>query len=66
MKSGELKKLAKAYATHFPTPWQHVGNEFMRRDGDWVQIISFNASRFDDSRAKSRRKHSKLLFHPEA
>lgn len=48
MKSGELKKVAQAYATHLPAPWQRVGNEFCRREGDWVQIVAFNASRFSD------------------
>ena len=46
MKSGELKKVAQSYASFLPAPWQRVGNEFMRSEGDWVQIVSFNASRF--------------------
>ena len=48
MKSGELKKVAQAYATYLPTPWKRVGNEFMRREGEWVQIVTFNASRFSE------------------
>ncbi len=48
MKAGELKKIAKAHKHFFPAPWVTVGNEFMRIEGDWVQIISFNASRFAD------------------
>jgi hypothetical protein len=48
MKSGALKKVAQAYAAYLPAPWQRVGNEFMRRDGDWVQIVAFNASRFSE------------------
>jgi hypothetical protein len=48
MKSGELKKIAQAYSTYFPEPWRRVGNEFIRREGDWVQIIAFNASRFSE------------------
>ena len=46
MKRGELRKLAQAYETFILTPWQRVGSEFMRCEGDWVQIIAFNASRF--------------------
>ncbi len=48
MKSGELKKVANAYAPYLPAPWHRVGNEFMRRGGDWVQIVAFNASRFSE------------------
>lgn len=48
MKKGELKKVAQAYGALIPRPWQRVGNAFMRRDGDWVQIIGFNASRWSD------------------
>ena len=48
MKSGELKKVVQAYASHLPAPWQRVGNEFCRCEGDWVQIIAFNASRFSE------------------
>jgi hypothetical protein len=28
--------------------WMRIGSEFMRRCGEWVQVVSFNASRFDD------------------
>jgi hypothetical protein len=48
MKSGELKKVAQGYEAYLPGPWQRVGNEFIRREGDWVQIIAFNASRFSE------------------
>ena len=48
MKAGELKKIAQAYAAYLPGPWLRVGNEFMRREGDWVQIVAFNASRFSE------------------
>jgi hypothetical protein len=48
MKSGELKKVVQAYATRLPTPWRRVGNEFIRHEGDWVQIVAFNASRFSE------------------
>ena len=46
MKSGELKKVAQAYAACLQAPWHRVGNAFLRCEGDWVQIIGFNASRF--------------------
>lgn len=46
MKSGELKKITQGYVGCFQAPWLRVGNEFIRREDDWVQIISFNASRF--------------------
>lgn len=48
MKSGELKKVAQAYSTQLPAPWQRVGDEFIRQEGDWVQIVAFNASRFSE------------------
>ena len=48
MKSGEIKKVVQAYVPFFHSPWKRVRNEFMRREGDWVQIISFNASRWAD------------------
>jgi hypothetical protein len=48
VKSVELKKIAIAYSIYLPEPWQQVGNEFFRREGDWVQIVGFNASRFLD------------------
>jgi hypothetical protein len=48
MKSGLLNKIVHAYAPFFPRPWQRVRDEFMRREGDWVQIVAFNPSRFDD------------------
>lgn len=48
MKSGELKKVAQAYKAYLSGPWHRVGNEFIRREGDWVQIIAFNASRFSE------------------
>lgn len=51
MKSVELKRVAQAYSIFLPAPWQRVGNEFVRREGDWVQIIAFNASRFSEQYA---------------
>jgi hypothetical protein len=48
VKSGKLKKVAQAYATFLPAPWQRVGNEFIRCEADWVQIVAFNASRFSE------------------
>ena len=48
MKSGELKKVAQAYTAYLPEPWKRVGNEFLRHEGDWVQIIAFNPSRFSE------------------
>lgn len=48
VKSGELKKVAQTYAAYLPAPWQRVGNAFIRGQGDWAQIIGFNASRFAD------------------
>jgi hypothetical protein len=51
MKSGELKKVAQAYAACLSTPWLRVGSEFIRREGDWAQIVGFNASRFSEQYA---------------
>lgn len=48
MRSGELKKVAQAYTACLPAPWLRVGSEFIRREGDWVQIVAFNASRFSE------------------
>jgi len=49
MKSGELGKVARGYASYLPTPWERVGSEFRRREGDWVQMVVFNASRFTEN-----------------
>lgn len=46
MKSNELKKVAQGYVKCLPKFWLPSRNEFVRSEGDWVQIISFNASRF--------------------
>lgn len=48
MKKGEIKTVVQSYTSHLPAPWQRVGNEFMRYEGDWVQIVTFNASRFTE------------------
>src|SRR5438105_2481447 len=48
MKSGQLKVIVKAYADYFPASWKRIGTEFMRQEGDWVQILRFNPSRFAD------------------
>lgn len=49
MKAGLLKKIARSYFTLFPADWKLYGSEIMRKEGDWVQIVSFNASRFNDT-----------------
>jgi hypothetical protein len=49
MKAGLLKKIASDYAGLFPVEWRRAGSEFLRRRDDWVQIVSFNPSRFDDT-----------------
>ncbi len=48
MKSGEIRKVANSYAALFRCEWNQRGSEFRRVDGDWVQIVSFNPSRFDE------------------
>jgi hypothetical protein len=46
MKKGELKKVATDYEQLFPVEWKRVQNDFMRRNGSWVQIVAFNPSRW--------------------
>ncbi len=48
MKAGQLKKVANVYARFLQAPWRRVGNEFMRCEQNWVQIVAFNASRFSE------------------
>jgi hypothetical protein len=48
MKRGLLRKVAKDYEPLLPSDWKRIGSEFMRRAGDWVQIIAFNPSRWAD------------------
>lgn len=48
MKAGLLKKVVDDYAPFFASPWVRRRTEFLRRCGPWLQIVSFNASRFDD------------------
>jgi hypothetical protein len=49
MKKGEIKKVAQPFAELMPDDWRRLKNEFVRRSGDWLQFISFNASRFSDA-----------------
>jgi|KBSMisStaDraftv2_1062788.scaffolds.fasta_scaffold312318_2 hypothetical protein len=48
MKQGELKKVAHGYSAFFQSPWREASAEFLRHEADWVQIVSFNASRFSN------------------
>lgn len=48
MKSGEARRIVRQLAQSFPAPWRLVGSELMRPEGDWVQILALNASRFAD------------------
>lgn len=45
MKASELRKIAKAYDGLFPADWKLVNHDWMRRNGSWMQIVSFNDSR---------------------
>jgi hypothetical protein len=49
VKTALLKHIADEYAPLLPSPWVRLKNEFVRRDGPWLQFVSFNASRFDDT-----------------
>jgi hypothetical protein len=40
--------VADDYAQVLGPEWKRIGNEFLRRDHEWVQLLSFNPSRFDD------------------
>jgi len=50
MKRGLLRRIADDYEPLIPSVagWKRIGNEFTRRSDEWVQILGFNASRFDD------------------
>ncbi len=48
MKSGKIRKVANSYSHLFRCDWNKRGSEFRRVDEDWVQIMSFNPSRFDE------------------
>lgn len=48
MKPRELGTIARTFAPFLGDTWRLVGSEFVRIDGDWAQIVGFNASRFDD------------------
>lgn len=48
MKKGESKRIIHRFAQLLPPPWKLVGSELMRQEGDWVQILSLNTSRFSD------------------
>lgn len=50
MKKGLLNQIAEDYWALLPNAqeWTRKGAECMRRSGEWVQILGFNASRFDD------------------
>jgi hypothetical protein len=48
MKSGELAKLVESFGPFFQLPWLRTKREFVRREGSWIQIIAFNASRFTE------------------
>lgn len=49
MKSGELGKVVRAYVGLFPSDWTKWKNDFVRRQGSWLQLVVFNASRFRDA-----------------
>ncbi|MDB6064271.1 MAG: hypothetical protein JWR26_479 [Pedosphaera sp.] len=48
MKAGELKKIARAFGDFLPPPWKRIGNKYLRREGDWVQMVVFYPSRWND------------------
>jgi hypothetical protein len=50
MKRRLLHQIAEDYQVLLPSAgeWMRKGAEYMRRRGEWVQILGFNASRFDD------------------
>lgn len=48
MKAGELRNLATSYGLLLSPEWKRNGSDLLRRNGDWLQIIAFNASRFAD------------------
>ena len=48
MKRGAIKQVYKTFDPLFPLGWRLTQGAFFRRFGDWLQIVSFNASRFDD------------------
>ena len=47
MKAGERKKVADAYGKFLSAPWKRVGNNYLRWEGDWVQMLAFYGSRWD-------------------
>lgn len=49
MKSGLLKRVATEYAGLLGKEWTAIKTDMARREGPWLQILSFNPSRFDDS-----------------
>lgn len=50
MKGGLLHQIAEDYRLLLPNAqeWTRKGGECIRRRGEWVQILGFNAARFDD------------------
>lgn len=48
MKRGAIKQVYKTFAPLFLSDWKLTQGAFFRRFGDWLHIVSFNASRFDD------------------
>lgn len=48
MKRGLLRRVADDYAQVLGPEWKRIGNEFLRRENEWVQLLGFNASRFAD------------------
>ncbi len=46
MNAKEMKRIAADYAPFFPSDWKLIKRDFLRKKADWLQIISFNDSRF--------------------